>query len=64
MFSYRKAQTPSSESPAAIPKRQPALTPHRARHAKRRLVAAYCAGRLSQDAVQHAFTIFPELVSA
>jgi hypothetical protein len=65
MLSYPKQKTPSSESTAAIPKRQlPALTPHRARHAKRRLVAAYCDGRLSAEAVAQAFKVFPELVGA
>ncbi len=40
------------------------LTPHAARHLKRRLITAFCEDRLSEAAVARAFETFPELEGA
>jgi hypothetical protein len=40
------------------------LSPFKARRIKRALVSKYCRGELSQDAVDQAFSVFPELRSA
>jgi hypothetical protein len=40
------------------------LSAFRARRVKRRLISAYCNGKLSEAAVERAFEIFPELRSA
>jgi hypothetical protein len=40
------------------------LSKHQARRIKRAVVSKYCRGELSQDAVDRAFIVFPELRGA
>jgi hypothetical protein len=64
MFSNLETATKSSAKPGFELSARPTLSPHQARHLKRRLIVAYAEDRLSAAAVERAFEIFRELRGA
>jgi hypothetical protein len=64
MNSLAEKLTEGQSDPKSYSQHRALLSKDQARQVKRRLISAYCNGKLSEAAVQRAFEIFPEVRGA